>query len=338
MQQRFLVQAGGAAKGRRVCDLVKQLVEETGADRIGVSVAYASVSGLRALLALIPNIGSSQWLVGLDDLLTHPSVFDVLASIPNAQVRVAGEDVSGYRFHPKIYWVSAAWGARSGMIIGSANLTHSGLFQNVEAVVSMRAQGRFEVQQLEREWRTAWDIGSNPTKVVLARYREDFVRAFKRRRVPAQHKGPILDHDGSTVDPSVANAVWIEVGKITGFQSEQLEIKAEQALFFGLPMHGGLETAVRVGLASGQLISIPVKYRGNAMWRFNLPAAIPEVAAGLRPGGGRSPFIAVFERTKSGDLKLRFVRVESDEARQLRKASRERGTLGSTTARAYGWF
>jgi hypothetical protein len=128
------------------------------------------------------------------------------------------------------------------------------------------------------------------------------------------------------------------VGKITGFQNEQLEIKAEQALFFGLASHGGPDTQISVSLVSGAVIEIPVKYRGNAMWRFNLSQAIPEVANGLRPGGGRSPYIAVFKRFQSGSLKLSFVLATSAAFQKLRRESQRAGTVGRTTAREYGWF
>ena len=337
MKLQVAVQTKGNVKGDQILDVITRLGRDAGAESLRVGVAYASVSGLRALLAALPTASRSQWIVGLDDSLTHPSVFDVLASLPASEIRVAGELVDGCRFHPKVYAAETAGGHRSWLLAGSANLTLSGLSTNAEAVIALRAENRSEVSQIKDTWSSVWAAGRHPAKSLLSAYRKEFERLLPSRRPTGPWRNQVLEHDWATIDPGVANTVWIELGNITGFRSEQLEIKAEQALFFGLPMHGGPDGQVSVLLRSGQQVEIPVRYRDNAMWRFNLPVSIPEVARGLRPGGSRSPYVAVFSR-RGSQIDLRFLRINSADAARLRKRSEQRGTLGRTTAREYGWY
>jgi hypothetical protein len=184
------------------------------------------------------------------------------------------------------------------------------------------------------------------TPAELTKYREQFEQHLTvRRSLPPtaeeveSREDEVLRRDSALVDPATATICWIEVGRITGFQAEQLEIKAEQALFFGLPAHGGPDSSVDVTLTDGSVVSVPVKYYGNAMWRFNLPQDIPEVARGLRPGGRRSHYVAVFTRQPaSGSILLEFISDTSRRYRQLVSRSQALGTIGSTSARRYGWL
>jgi len=339
MRHHVLVQRASGPKGHRVIDLIEDLSQETAGVMLRVGAAYASVSGLRAVLSAVPLTKGSQWVIGLDDYLTHPSVLDVLASLPGAEVRIAGEPVDGNRFHPKVYAAITRRGRRAWFVGGSANLTDGGLKTNAEAVIALESRGSRDVDTIQEHWREVWKMGSATSDSVLGAYRLKFAQMLRarRKRKPPPKGRQILESDCATIDPSVARVTWIEVGNITGFQSEQLEIKAEQALFFGLQAQGGPDTSIEVTLTSGQRVHIPVRYRNNAMWRLNLPSTIPEVAAGLRPRGERSPFLAVFIR-RGGRTRFELTRVDSPAATDLRRESELHGTLGRTTAREYGWF
>ena len=341
MQIKTLVQNGKPRVAENVAGLIAQAVMREPFDSVGVAVAYASVAGLHTLLKVLKDaesIRSSYWLFGLDDCLTHPSVLDRVIALPNATLRVAGERIDGRRFHPKVYWFSSQKKKTpSALIAGSSNLTINGLSDNVESVVSLSAGNRKDALHLESTWNQLWAIGKTPSHQLLAQYKADF--ELRPKHGEDIKKGvEILTSDSASVDPSCASICWIEVGNITGFQGEQLEIKAEQALFFGLAIQGGADTQITVSLDSGAVIKIPVKYRGNAMWRFNLPQAIPEVSRGLRPGGGRSPYVAIFERLNGGALRLSFVISKSASFKKIRSQSQRAGTVGRTTAREYGWF
>lgn len=161
---------------------------------------------------------------------------------------------------------------------------------------------------------------------------------------PKPKKVPATLGTGSAspgIDPTVATQCWIEVGKNTALGHE-LEIKAEQALFFGLHHSGGNKQAREFRLTDGSSIQLNFKYQGNAMWRLQMRNRIPEVRRGLRPivDGrlGRSPYVAVFERTRAkNSFKLRFIREKSVDYRRIKRNAEINGTVGHTTARQYGW-
>ena len=329
-----------------VSQLLNDVAAESEANTAEVAVAYASVSGLRQFLDAVSkkrDVAKSRWVVGLDDLLTHPGVLDVLSARADATVRVAGERINGRRFHPKMFHlVNSEKSTKSALVIGSANMTVGGLQGNVEAATALVSTSAADAASMRAIWLQTWSTGTPLTTRILSEYRVEFERELHRRNAlkaaGAKATRLVLQSDSALTDPSLATVCWIEVGNITGFQCEQLEIKAEQALFFGLGSAGGPDAVVTVMLESGAKVGIPAKYRGNAMWRFNLPLSIPEVQAGLRPGGKRSPFIAVFERHTKSKLAFRFIKAASHEASLLRRRSNDTGTLGATTARQYGWY
>lgn len=327
----------------RIGDLVEGTAAARAYDTIGVAVAYASVAGVRTLLDAIKDtqlLNTSYWLFGLDDLLTQPQAIDLVTRLPSSQVRVAGIRVNGKRFHPKVYWFSSQRArTHSSLIVGSANLTRAGFSSNVEAAVVTSASGSEETMALNALWKKAWAAGRRPNARLLEDYNNEYKTARATRAVATRGANKlVLADDEASIDPSLASVCWIEVGNITGFRQEQLEIKAEQALFFGLASSGGPDIEIPVRLQSGRTVEIPVRYRGNFMWRFEFPVSIPEVARGLRPDGGRSPYAAIFTRGASGRISLRFVEVASQEFSDLREATRLAGTLGKTTAREYGWY
>lgn len=341
-----------------VADLLKETFEGSGYDTLGIAVAYATVPGVRKMLDSILDgklPSKSYWLFGLDDWITHPDAIELATQLTGATVKVAKGGGKGGKFHPKLYWF-AGKGKRSSLVLGSANLTRNGLGENVEAVAALVASGKSESATLDAIWANAWKLGKSATPKVLADYRTKFAWAREARkkagllsrqeltgskagRPGKTGKQVVLENDAASVDPSLANTCWIEVGKITGFGADQLEIKAEQALFFDLPSKGGSDRLVRLRLDSGAKVTCRVHYFGrNHMWRFLLSQKIPEVAGkGLRPDGKRSQYAAVFQRNGSS-YSLRFVKLGTAEFKKLRNETEQAGTLGHTTAREYGWI
>jgi len=326
-------------KKRKFKDLLIKIHEASKCDFIGFASAYCTVSGVRKLENIIINSRKRQIVVGLDDYITHPSAIKIMQNCYGCAVRVAGVNYTGRKFHPKVFFLgSNSPRKHNTLVIGSANLTRDGLLNNIEAVTVVESENTREKIELLDVWKQIWKIGQVPDTQLLNQYEKKF--KLNRKKFPKKKSKAntnILESDDAIVDPSCACTCWIEVGKITGFQAEQLEIKAEQALFFDLPSCGGADTDIRVRLKNGSQVAIPTKYRENAMWRFNLPDSIPEVHAGLRPRGLRSPYVAVF--TKNNNIIcLKFIKFNSSKFRKLKEESKENGTLGKTTTRLYGWF
>lgn len=343
------------AGDRRVSAILKEAVAAGDFDTMGVAVAFASVAGVTELLDSILAgrlPAQSYWLFGLDNCITHPDAIERVMKLEGAQVRVANGQRGVWIFHPKLYWFSDN-NSTSSLVMGSANLTAGGLGGNHETVAALEAVTDTDSEALDEIWRAAWRLGRKITPKQLEGYRHDFDLARRARRkagLLVRNKGvatrkkndPVLASDDARVDPSLAKVCWIEVGNITGFKQDQLEIKREQLPFFSMPRHGGANKDFSFGLKSGERVVVSLRFfERNDMWRFLLPQSIPEVGDGLRTRRGgkllRSSYVAVF--TRKGKInELRFIRLSSPEFKALRKATERAGTLGSTTTREYGWI
>jgi len=200
-------------------------------------------------------------------------------------------------------------------------------------------------------------LGHIPTDSEIADYETEYKKQRREREqqngaaaqpIPAPlHAGyDDADQDSSGDDPTLATVCWIEVGKNT-LMGKELEFKAEQALFFGLSPIGDKkeERTFAFTVSSGDSVPLRFVYQGNSMWRLQMNVDVPEVAVGLRPRDpitgkqGRSPFVAVVTRTdKSNHFALGFIDEQSPDYTEVRNRSENFGTLGSTSARKYGWY
>lgn len=321
-----------------------------------VSVAYATVAGVRQLLDTLPagQPFESWWLVGLDDALTHPGAIELLRSRPKAKLRVASFENEGARFHPKVYAFSdSSKNPIQLAIVGSANLTIAAWSRNGEAVSVLETENPHDAQTLNEMWRALWKQGHEITDDELNDYRDKYAAAAEARKKLANeikkivlHKPrvEVLSSDIAEIDPTLAQTCWIEGGAITAMGRE-LEFKAEQGLFFGLDQHGSDSPAtLNFRTSSGNILSLRMVYQQNHMWRLQMNNNIPEVKKGLRPklpNGklGRSPYVVVFTKEDTESVfGIRFIKLESSAFKKLLNESARKGAVGRTTARQYGWF
>jgi len=323
---------------------------------IWVSVAYATVAGVRQLLSALPagQPSESWWLIGLDDEITHPGAIELLRSRPKAHLRVASYESEGARFHPKVYGFSASPKSPIQLaLVGSANLTISAWSRNGEAVSVLETENSQDRKALDDMWLALWSQGHEISDQELQDYRDRYDAAAEARTHVKQQiieankkksRAEILASDIAEVDPTLARTCWIEGGAITAMGRE-LEFKAEQGLFFGLDQ-GGSDSpeTLKFLISNGNTISLRMVYQQNHMWRLQMNNQIPEVKLGLRPklpNGklGRSPYVAVFRKTEiRGIFDLEFMDLKSNKFAKLLNESARKGTVGHTTARQYGWF
>lgn len=125
-------------------------------------VAFASNSGVRQL---IPFINSAKqkynqltFFIGVDDNGTSKEALQQL--IDNSIQTYIFHTQSAMIFHPKIYLFEGKGWTR--LVVGSTNLTNSGLFVNVEAAVSMDfrptdPQGKKIITQIKEYYQTLLD-------------------------------------------------------------------------------------------------------------------------------------------------------------------------------------
>ena len=323
-------------------------------NEVSVAVAYSSVAGARCFYDAVHAHREDvrfRWLVGLDDFITQPGVIDFCLNLPNSVTKVYSSPGNHTRFHPKIYLFDDKRNKRAVSIIGSANLTYAALNTNCEAVSVLSSESTNETERLREFFDCAWSLGTDPDEQLMAKYRATFEKLKTQRsfvlqaetlRVPPKKRGEVLVTDGAQVDPSTASICWIEVGKNTALGRE-LEFKAEQALFFGLDQQGQPPQYREFVVSDGRTVPMRLKFQGNSMWRLQLSRDVPEVATGLRPALngrlGRSPFVAVFERTSvQKRFVLKFIKDSSLEYKRLKRITIQHGTLGHTSTRQYGWY
>lgn len=122
-------------------------------------VAFASNSGVRLLMPFIleakPKYKELCFYIGVDDNGTSKEALQQL--IDNSVPAYIFHTQSAMIFHPKIYMFEGKNWTR--LVIGSTNLTNSGLFVNVEAAVSMDfrptdPQGKKIVTQINDYFKT----------------------------------------------------------------------------------------------------------------------------------------------------------------------------------------
>lgn len=113
--------------GNHICSAIQD-VDFT---RITVFVAFIRTPGLNYLKPFIENAIKQErditFYVGIDERVTSKEALELLLEL-NIETYVYNSD--NYIFHPKIYLFE---GDRNRIIIGSSNLTKSGLFYNVES-------------------------------------------------------------------------------------------------------------------------------------------------------------------------------------------------------------
>lgn len=318
---------------------------------VHIAAAYATVSGVRYLLDRLPAATRTEWLIGLDDALTHPDAIELVLGLEGAVVRIA-KAASGFRFHPKVYYFESSTPRYPDVIlIGSANLTRAAFTVNTEAVALLSAATPARRVTFGRIWDELWAQGTLASEAELRDYRARYARARPLRDRLAnvtRVAGPtlrsdVLERDTADADPTRAESCWIECGYVTAMGRE-LELKSELGLFFGLDPHGGPPRLLTFHVSDGTQTQLRWKYQENHMWRLQLSNDVPEVRRGLRPrlGDGtlgRSPFIALFKRRAvPGNFDLQFVRLGTARARFIERESSKHGTVGRTSARSYGWF
>jgi HKD family nuclease len=127
------------------------------AQKLDIAVAYANTSGVVQLLEHLPS--EARAVIGLGFALTDPEAVEML-STAGASVRVVTDSptLRASQFHPKLYIVTR----RRDLIVfsGSANLTGSGLRNNVEQYDELlidRASDDAILQQ--RRFAALWEHG-----------------------------------------------------------------------------------------------------------------------------------------------------------------------------------
>ncbi|MBV1868073.1 MAG: hypothetical protein KUG69_09235, partial [Marinosulfonomonas sp.] len=221
MHTKILIQNANSHINDCLHSLLKEKIHLEKFDVARIAAAYATVSGVLSLLDIFEEHGlkKSYWLIGLDDAISHPGVFDRLNNVENAEVRVASFEQANARFHPKFLSFqcdtnpTAQWS-----LIGSANLTRNALMKNAEATSIIELEIEDDKTEIFDAWSTLWGMGHSPLDEELVAYklrykksklyREKILKINAKSRKKDKQK-EILLNDDAEIDPSVANTCWI---------------------------------------------------------------------------------------------------------------------------------
>lgn len=350
MKVEFQFQHPKTASTGTLAHIFGSKLKGNGYDRVGIAVAYMTVSGLRSLLTAFGSKfpTGSKWLIGLDDFITQPGAIEAVLNLPGVEVKLVSFYGVGARFHPKVYIFQKSKYKQGFTVIGSANLTAQGLCGNGETNVLLQLQNEVDASQVEYLWRDMWSQGVKYSSKNLDKYKEQYNIARKARPKPSGVHKPaatgmvILSSDAAEIDPIQAKTCWIECGYVTALGRE-VELKSEQGIFFGLSPTGQAPAFFDFEVSNNSVVRLRLKFQANHMWRLQLTNEVPEVAVGLRPklangALGRSQYVLLIDRTNVVDVfKLRFIKLNSKAFRQIVVDSKNFGTYGKTTARQYGW-
>ena len=245
---------GTKADDGQYLDLIRSAYEQIKPQRICVAVAYATHSGVADLEGALSDLprwkkARKQWLVGIDYCRSDPLALDHLSDLPESKVRVFDGDFVASRkgcvprcsFHPKAYLLFGA--SKSGAVVGSGNLSRTGLQHGVEAAAAVRGGSAINDMRLwfRSQWRSA-----TPFKAIEEHYRGEYESAANCRHPQAleddaapesaSRRGQLKPHELRKL--RVCRRLWIEAGNVTRNRGpnrpgNQLMMKRNARVFFG---------------------------------------------------------------------------------------------------------
>lgn len=161
MRVSILSQFAGAAPVSRV---LEGLLNDNSYDRFRFLVAYVRWSGLHLIdhtLQAFASRARVDGIVGIDLGGTTIEAMTYLSELPGARIRILRSGTPEVAFHPKVYIFDGedGWVA----VVGSANSTAGGLFNNAEVCVMLESEARNEDNPLEDLW-VRYDTPEPPLK------------------------------------------------------------------------------------------------------------------------------------------------------------------------------
>ncbi len=237
--------------------------------RLRAAYAYASSGGVLELVDVLrktmPAFGTVEkyWLISFDFGLTDPRAVELLASLPNSNVRIpnAREVLASTRlapartFHPKTLILDQGTSGRTvpfAVVIGSANLTISGLRAGSEdiSVASWVRTPTTKSRQLEldaairgaarfdRAWRAADPISRSLLDEYRARKPARSTPEDSNRRVREIERERVIGFDQAAAI-AASSRVWVEVENVAENlgprkPGNQLHLRRGTRVFFGV--------------------------------------------------------------------------------------------------------
>ena len=344
---------GTSADDGQYLELIRSTYRKTKPDRICVAVAYATHSGVADLDEALSSLSrwgkaNKQWLVGIDHCRSDPLALSHLNKLPRSKLRIFdGEFVANrngcvprHSFHPKAYLLFGS--SKSAAVVGSGNLSRTGLRHGVEAAASVRNSSAVASLKFwfRSQWRTATPFGD-----VEAPYQRRY-ESIANRRHPQASEDDIAPESsqGTQLKPHelrklrVCRHLWIEAGNITRnrgprLPGNQLMMKRNARVFFGFAARD-LPTDTSIGNVAierdGQWWrDRSLRFSNNAMDVLTLP--VPE------QGQAYDQQTLHFEQVGVREFKL-TIGNKAESRRWKRRSQSVEGHLPMKSSRLWGVY
>lgn len=341
----------------------QQLLKGVSYGRLTGLYAFATLKGARLLVDVLKKSVSwkkskKRWIVSIDDGITEPDALRFLLSFPKSEVRIPyGEQLLTraltpiFRFHPKTLLLESGT-ARSlpvGILVGSANLTSSGLCFGHEHVLSMRlpTSGKLmpciadAIVEIEKMMETASVIDNS----FIDRYEAIRPRIPASKELQDEKKSNLIFQDKPVIRPEISAAfatavhLWIDIKYVVpnrgpGQEGNQIDMQRGSRVFFGFG-DGAVPRNTAIGaipiVFGGNTTIRNLRFGNNFMDKLDLPV----------PGFDGPPTYAAKTLlfTKAPGNTFRLTLGSKQEVADWKKVSRERGTFYSMrSGRQFGVF
>lgn len=278
-------------------EFIRQAVADTRPTRVLAAVAYATHSGIAELNDALQGEkawrnAKKQWLVGIDHCRSDPIALAHLDNASRSSVRIfdgahvcrnAG-CVPRTSYHPKLYLLKGE--QRSAAVVGSGNLSRTGLRHGVEAAATVAGKGG-QTKNLAKWFRANWR-DATPFNEVEEQYAKRYDSIENRRRpAPSEDDAtPPSALKGAQLSPTdlrrlkVCSHLWIEAGQLTRNRGpkrpgNQLMMKRNSRIFFGfspadVPQNSPLGS-ITVRYGNDIRPDCPMRFSDNSMDVLTLP-------------------------------------------------------------------
>lgn len=281
----------------RYADLIRDAVASARPTRILGALAYATHSGVAELNDALQDVkawrnASKQWLVGIDHCRSDPVALAHLDSAPRSSLRIFDGAhvcrtpgcVPCSSYHPKLYLLRG--GAHPATIVGSGNLSRTGLRYGVEAAAAIAGKD-VKAEGITKWFRATWRTAT-PFDEIAEQYAKQHA-SLDNRRHPAPTEDDATPQSalkGGQLGPAdlrrlrVCSHLWVEAGQLTRNRGpsqpgNQLMMKRNSRVFFGfsaadLPQNSAVGSiAIRYG--SDTRSDCPLRFSDNSMDVLTLP-------------------------------------------------------------------
>ena len=287
------------ANDGRYLELIQSAYERTKPEHICAAVAYATHSGVADLHDVLSSLpgwrkAKKQWLIGIDYCRSDPLALAHLSGLPKSHVRIFDGGfvatrsgcVPRYSFHPKAYLLFGS--SKSAAVVGSGNLSRTGLQLGVEAAAVVRNNSAIADV---KTWFCGQWCSATPLQDIEVRYQGQYESAANRSHPQASEDDTLPESatKGAQLKPHelrklrVCRHLWIEAGNVTRnrglrLPGNQLMMKRNTRVFFGFPATDRPRNSaigeVTIELRGQRTQGRPLRFSHNWMDVLTLP--VPE--------------------------------------------------------------